>query len=90
MTANLRHPVIAVFSIQASGIEDAVLSLLGEQAQEAAEPTMTGTAEWARLDKIQAESETRAHSSKRVAVRTPFKFSARRSPDELPWQSLAP
>lgn len=88
MAHTLKHPVIGVFPEQARGIEDAVLSLLGEQAQESAEPTLNGTPDWGKLDRLEPEAHTRQHTN-RVARRAPFKFATRRSAEELPWSKLS-
>ena len=88
MALKIKHPVISVFPVQARGIEDAVLSLLGEQAQESAEPTLSGTPDWGLLDRLEPEAHTRQHSS-RVATGARFKFATRRSAEELPWSTLA-
>jgi hypothetical protein len=87
----LKHPVISVFAAEASGIEDAVLTLLGEQEIEPEEVTATGLSapDWGRLAKLDRDSATLAHAGQKVATVAPFRFTNRRSPNELPWTALA-
>ncbi len=83
-----KHPVVTIFAAQARGIEDAVLTLLGEQEMDPAEVTETGTPVWGRLDRL--EANTRAHAPKRVGAVATFRFApTRRSENELPWSALA-
>lgn len=81
---------MTVFAAQARGIEDAVLTFLGEQEIEPEEVTLPGSPDWGRLDKLDGNNPTRAHTPKRagaVAVAT-FGFSTRRSANELPWNTF--
>lgn len=71
-----KRPVMAVFPAQARSLEDAVLTLLGEQEIEPEEVTETN-------------DRTRPHTPKRAgAVAVAFAFSPRRPANELPWTAL--
>ena len=85
-----KHPVVKVFAAQASGIEEAVLTLLGEQKIEADEVTQTGLSapDWGRLAKLDRNDATMAHTGKKVGAVATFRFASRRSDTELPWTAL--
>ena len=71
-----------------SPLEDAVLTLLGEQGLEAEEVTEPGAAgpDWGKLEKL--EKETKQSAPKPATRGQAFHFARRRSADELPWVDL--
>ena len=71
------HPLVMLFRTQTRGIEDAVLTLLGEQALETAEDTEPGAPGWGGLEPLRLRTPS-----------APLQFFARRSADELPWSTF--
>ena len=67
-------------------LEDAVLTLLGEQEIGPAEVTQPGTAPWGLLERL--DEETRSRPAPRERPKTKIGFPERRSSDELPWALL--
>ena len=65
-----------------SQLEDAVLTLLGEQE---IEPDEVTAPDWGKLEKL---DQTKDHVPTRARGVPVFHFAKRRCPDELPWVEL--
>lgn len=75
-------------SQQPQALEDAVLTLLGEQEFGPAEVTQPGTAEWGLLEKVEEETRARPAPKKRKTLMVKIGLPERRSANELPWALL--